>query len=343
MEIDSKPFVSIIVLNYNGKKYLKNCLSSLRLTNYPKAKHEVILVDNGSTDGSPEYVAKEFPWVSVIVLEQNFGFGGGNNRGIEFAKGDYIAFLNNDTEVTEDWLLELVKASISHSVPICSSKTVFMENHGLIDYGGGKLTITGRGYSVDAFGKAIDSKTECSFTGYPCASAMLINANVFRSLGRFDEDYFACLEDTDLGWRAWLFGYKTLFCPKSVVYHKYGGTTGEGRLSTLKAFHGTKDPIITVLKNLELKNLFSGISLASAFDLVEFLLLLKSGNLKCAKMKVKAYSWVFGNFGCILNKRYLIQRCRRVSDEWLLSMGLMATLTEAFKENKRLNKLAPQV
>ena len=122
----TKPFVSIIVLNYNGKGYLKSCFSSLQLINYPRSKYEVVLVDNGSKDGSVEYVQKEFPWVRIVLLNQNFGFGGGNNKGVKFVKGEYIAFLNNDTQVTEDWLLELVQASIDFSVPICSSKTLFM-------------------------------------------------------------------------------------------------------------------------------------------------------------------------------------------------------------------------
>jgi GT2 family glycosyltransferase len=108
------PFVSVIVLNYNGRNFLRKCLSSLKLTNYPKSKYEVLLVDNGSTDDSTEFVVRNFPWVRVIFLHQNFGFGGGNNRGVKFAKGEYVAFLNNDTEVTENWLSELVQASIGH-------------------------------------------------------------------------------------------------------------------------------------------------------------------------------------------------------------------------------------
>ena len=335
------PFVSIIVLNYNGKHFLKNCFLSLQLTNYPKASYEVLLIDNGSKDGSAEYVAKEFPWVRIVVLEQNFGFGGGNNRGVKFAKGEYIAFLNNDTEVTEDWLSELVQASIDYSIPICSSKTLFMENHRLIDYSGGKFAINGRGYSI-AFRKADDGKTECSFTGYPCATSMLIKADIFNRLGGFDEDYFACLDDTDLGWRAWLLGHKTLSCPASVVYHEVGGTAGKGRLSPLKAFHGTKDPIITILKNLELKNIFSGILLELSYDLAEVFLLLKSGNLECVKMKVKAYSWLFKNLSHILKKRHLIQSKRVISDHWLQNMHFMASSSEAFQEYIRLNSLFPQ-
>ena len=342
MSLILEPYVSVIVLNFNGKRYLRNCLSSLRLINYSKSQYEVLLVDNGSTDGSKELVAQEFPWVRIISLNQNFGFGGGNNRGVKFAKGDYIAFLNNDTQVSKDWLIELVKASIDNSVSICAGKTVLMKNHNLIDYAGGKFTINGRGYSVD-FLKPDNGKKDCYFTAYPCAASMLIDATVFRELSGFDEDYFACLDDTDMGWRGWLSGHETLFCPLSFVYHHYGGTAGEGRLSPMKTFHGTKGPIIAILKNLELKNLFSGIVLALSYDLVEALLLIRSSNLECLGMKIKAYFWLIRNLGSILRKRQFIQKTRKFSDKWLLDMGFLATLSETFREYSRLSKIAPQV
>lgn len=335
------PFVSVIVLNYDGRKFLRKCLSSLKLTNYPKSKYEVLLVDNGSTDDSTEFVARNFPWVRVIFLHQNFGFGGGNNRGVKFAKGEYVAFLNNDTEVTGNWLSELVQASIGHSIPICASKTLLMRDRSLIDFGGGKFTINGRGYSV-GFLEVDNDQMQCSLTGYPCATSMLIKKDVFQRLGGFDEDYFACLEDTDLGWRAWLLGYKTLFCPDSVVYHNYGGTSGQGRISPLKAFHGTKDPFITILKNLQFRNLFSGIMLAFAYDIAEGVMLLKSNNIKCLKMKAKAYSWLSRNLISTLNKRQVIQGNRKVSDKWLSGRGFLSPVNHAFKEYVRLSKADPQ-
>jgi GT2 family glycosyltransferase len=340
---ESKPFVTVMVLNYNGQSFLKNCFSSLELTNYPKSKYEVLLVDNGSTDGSKEFVETNFPWVRIVGLDRNYGFGGGNNRGVKFARGQYIAFLNNDTEVTQNWLLELVQTSVGCSIPICASKTLMMKKRNLVDFGGGKLTIVGRGYSVGFLEADNSRRMNCSFTGYPCASSMLINKDVFMQLDGFDEDYFASLDDTDLGWRAWLLGYKTLYCPDSVVYHNYGGTSGEGRLSPLKAFHGTKAPFITIFKNLELKNLFVGIIFALAFDLGEGILLVKSRNIECLKMKAKAYSWLFRHLSFILSKRQVIQEKRKVSDKWLSEMGFLSPLHCAFKEYIRLSKVAPQV
>lgn len=339
---DSIPYVSVLVLNYNGKHFLKECFSSLMSINYPKSKFEVIMVDNGSTDDSVKYVRTNFPNVRIILLNQNFGFGGGNNRGVKFARGNYIVFLNNDTKVTENWLSELVEASLCHFAPICASKTLFMKDNEIIEYGGGKFTINGRGYSID-MGKANDSEKDCYFTGYPCAASMLIKKDVFIDLNGFDEDYFACLDDTDLGWRAWLFGYSVLYCPASVVYHEAGGTTGKGRLSPLKAFHGTKDPLITVLKDLELKNIFFGLALAFGYDLIEFYSLVKKRNLKCIKNKFLGYSWVIQNLKRILCTRRIIQNKRVCSDRWLRNMHFLTFPLEAFKEYRRLSKFSPDV
>lgn len=335
---DAIPFVSIIVLNYNGKNFLNACLLSLSKIDYPKSSYEVIMVDNGSVDGSVEYVRKNFPWVHVVTLNKNYGFGGGNNIGIRFARGEYLVFLNNDTRVTKDWLSKLVQALTEHSATICASKTLFMDNSEMVEYGGGKFTINGRGYSV-ALRKKYQEENECVYTGYPCAASMLIKKDVFHKLGGFDEDYFACLEDTDLGWRAWLYGYRVVYCPASIVYHVAGGTTGRGRISPLKAFQGTKNSFLNILKNLELKNLLIGIMLAFLYDLIEILHLVKCRDIECIKMKIKAYYWVTKNLQSIIQKRLVVQRNRTISDKYLLNVGLMASFKEALHAYVRLRKL----
>ena len=123
----SLPLVSVIIVNYNGKHYLKKCISSLSAQSYPAI--EVIFVDNGSSDGSTEYVRKEFPSVKIIESKKNLGFAKGNNKGIKEARSELIATLNNDTQVSSRWLEELVSAMNSDKkVGMCASKMLFMKN-----------------------------------------------------------------------------------------------------------------------------------------------------------------------------------------------------------------------
>lgn len=332
------PKVSIIIINYNGKNFLERCLSSLQQLDYPRNRYELLFVDNCSTDGSVNFVETVFPDVKILSFDENFGFGGGNNKAVECAFGDYVVFLNNDTEVTADWLTHLVGAALCYSVPICASKILFMNKRDLIHYGGAKLVVNGRGYGI-SFAKQNFEDFSVTRTGYPCAAAMLIKKDVFLEIGKFDEDYFTCLDDADFGWRAWLFGYAVLYCPMSFVYHVVGGSTGMSRMSPMRAFHGTKNALMNILKNLELKNLFKGLSLACIFDFVEFLFLIKRRNVECSKNKVKAYFWVLKNLRLILKKRYYVQTRRCVSDSWLVNNCLMSSLTEAVCAYFRLNKL----
>lgn len=120
------PFVSIIILNYNGRELLRTCLDSVLKNSYPKSGYEVILVDNASTDGSASFVEKHFPSVKVIRSSENLGFTGGNNLGLEHAKGSYIVLLNSDTRVEKEWLQELVKAAKPKHVGMLSSKLYYM-------------------------------------------------------------------------------------------------------------------------------------------------------------------------------------------------------------------------
>lgn len=336
------PFVSIVIVNWNGQKHLERCLSSLEKIDYPLDRYEVLFIDNYSTDDSVNLVRTKYPHVKLYIFNENLGFAKANNRSIRYTNGEYIVFLNNDTEVTVDWLLKLINASTKYQVPICCSKTLFMSNPDVVHYCGANFTINGRG-SSQLFLKRNSKGDSDFYTSYPCAASMLIKREVFIELGGFDEDYFACLDDTDLGWRAWLFGYKVLCCPSSIVYHAVGGTTGMVRVSPMRAFQGTKNALMNVLKNLEFKNVLSGVVFAIGYDLLEFLLLIGQGNVECAKGKLNGYIWVIKNWALILRKRDLIQNHRKRKDHWLTSHGLMYSLDRSIHEFLRLNRLDSKV
>ncbi len=125
----SLPFVSIVILNYNGARFLEACLAAVRASNYPRDRFEVILVDNASTDGSDALVTQRFPEVRVLQNGGNLGFAGGNNRGILAAAGAYVILLNNDTVPHPDWITELVRAAeADHHVGACAAKLLFLHD-----------------------------------------------------------------------------------------------------------------------------------------------------------------------------------------------------------------------
>ena len=145
------PFVSIIVLNYNGKEHLGECFNSLRLLDYPKNKYEILMGDNGSYDNSTDYVKKEFPFVKVIKFNKNYGFAEGNNKSTEHTNrsSQYFIFLNNDTKVDKKWLIELVRPSVENEEIVCSgSKTFHYTNQNVLDSAGNKITIIGGGFGI---------------------------------------------------------------------------------------------------------------------------------------------------------------------------------------------------
>ena len=167
---NSLPETSVVIINMNGKHFLPACLESLMRQSYND--FEIIMVDNGSTDESVEFVRENFPSIKILALEKNFGFGGGNNLGINASKGKYVALLNNDTEVDAFWLEELVKAiKTDPKIAMCASKLVFADNPMVVDSAGDELfgfgqTFTYRFYPADH--PAITKPRRCF---YACAGA----------------------------------------------------------------------------------------------------------------------------------------------------------------------------
>lgn len=228
------PLVSIIVLNYKGREHLIRCIDSLKKQAYPH--YEVIVVDNGSTDGSVDVAMRQFgDSVKFILNGKNLGFAEGNNIGIRHAAGDYIATLNNDTIVDDRWLEGLVSvAEKDDSIGMCASKILFLEKPDTIDSVGMNIYPDGmskqRGHlEVDAgqYGKIEEILL-------PSACAALYRRSMLDEIGIFDKDFFMYCDDTDIGLRARLAGWKSVLAPGSIVYHIYSGTAG--RYSPAKAY-----------------------------------------------------------------------------------------------------------
>lgn len=246
--MNSLPLASVIVLNYNGKHFLEICLASLQEQTYPN--FEVILVDNGSTDGSVEYVKEHFPSVQVIENPENYGFAKGNNIGMEAAKGEYTLTLNNDTRADPPWIAELVKTAESDpSIGMCASKMLFMDRPDTINSAGINVSRSGACWDRGLYEPASHYAEPDEVFG-PCAGAALYRREMLDEVGLFDEDFFAFMEDVDLAFRGRMAGWKCMYVPTAKVYHVRGGTGGFK--SDFSIYHGNRNIVWNAFKNFPL-------------------------------------------------------------------------------------------
>jgi len=335
------PFVSIIIINYNGEKFLKECFDSLERLDYPNNKFEVILVDNNSEDGSFEYTIKNFPWIRILQLDKNYGFCKPNNEGAKIAKGKYIVLLNNDTVVTKNWLSELVKGALSNNKIIsCASKMLYYDRKDTINTSGGKITIVGGGFYRGYGDKDGEMYNKFEYTGFGCGAGVLVDREFFINIGGFDEDYFASCEEHELGLRCWMNGYKVLYVPTAVMYHKESATFGNrSRYQPLKVYLITRNRLFMILKNLEAHNVIKGFFITFLFDTHRSLKYIINRNFDSFNAILRAYYAFISNINKTLRKRKIVQTNRKLSDKDLYSLGVIATLRECINEELRLCKL----
>ena len=334
------PMVSIILLNYNGKRFLDGCFSSLSRINYPKSCYEVIMIDNGSLDDSVEFVRQNFPWVKILALNGNYGYAGGNNRGVDVAKGDFIVFLNNDTVVDEEWLAELVNVMLlDDKIAICGSKVVSMDNPHHVQYAGGFLNLVGGALFYPFHGQK--SRHDFYLVGSIFGASFLMKKVIFKKIGGFDESFFMYSDENDLCLRAWIQGYHVAYSPYSIVYHYGGGTAGtlsrnqscilSARLrSSLRIYYGNRNSIASIIKNFQIKNLFIGIAFSYLYLLFQLILLLRVKSSE-VKFLVKAGFWPIKNLKKIWKKRLIVQKCRKINDQTLLEWKLLLSITDMLR------------
>lgn len=246
-QIPTRPEVSVVVINYNGLEHLELCLGALGRQTH--RDFEVVLVDNGSTDGSEDYVRSHFPHVRIVRLEKNAGFCGGNNAGIRAARGDLIALLNNDTEVQPRWLEALCAAlRRDPSAGLCASRMIRFWERSVLDNAGDLMTPggfaleRGRGEPDGA-----EFAGDCEVFG-ACAGAALYRRSMFDEIGLLDEGFFLTYEDLDLSFRARLAGYRCLYAADAGVYHKVRGTMN--RFPAQQVFQSQRNIEWVWLKNM---------------------------------------------------------------------------------------------
>ena len=266
--------VSVVIPNFNGIAFLDSVLGSLE--GQTMRDFEVILVDNGSSDGSCSFVAGSYPWVHIVELPENYGFCRAVNEGIQAAKAPYVLLLNNDTEVAENFLEEMAAALKRHKNAFsCGAKMVQYHDRDKLDDAGNYYCALGWSY---ARGKGKDirlyEKEEQIFAA--CGGAAIYRKKILEQIGCFDEEHFAYLEDTDIGYRAKIYGYENWYAPKAIVYHVGSGTSGS-RYNQFKTRYSSRNNIYLIYKNMPFLQILLNLPFLAAGFGIKFLFFAAKG------------------------------------------------------------------
>ncbi len=247
----AKQTLTIIIPNWNGEKYLEKCLDSIASSRYETL--EIIVVDNGSTNPIINLELKKCHYVKVINLQDNLGFSAAVNIGIKQAKGEYIAILNNDTELSPDWVENVISVFEKNSEAMfITSKIRSFANRDLLDDVGDVILPSGKVYKLGNSERDSGQYNELCLVFGASGCASVYRREFFEKVGFFDEDFFAYLEDIDLSFRASLLGYRCLYVPNAVVYHIGSATTGS-RYNKFTVFHHAQNTINVIVKNYPLR------------------------------------------------------------------------------------------
>lgn len=266
--------VTVVIPNYNGISYLDACLRTVSAQTGISA--EILVVDNGSSDGSQDFIREHYPQVKLCCLDRNYGFCRAVNEGIAMAESPYVILLNNDTEVKPDFARNLRDALRADPRRFsCAARMLQYQNRELLDNAGDFYCALGWGF---ARGKGKSSRRYCSegkiFSS--CAGAAIYRKEEVLRLGGFDEAHFAYLEDMDLSYRARIHGYYHWYAPKAEVYH-VGSATSGSRHNRFKVVHSAGNNVYLIYKNMPVLQVILNLPFLSVGFLVKYLYFVKKG------------------------------------------------------------------
>jgi GT2 family glycosyltransferase len=322
--------VSVVIVNWNGKKLLSDCLNGLRAQTFQP--FSVIFVDNGSKDGSIDFVNRHYPEVDTIPLSENIGFSAANNLAIKTVKTEYVALINNDAVAHPQWLTHLLEGLKSHSeAGFAASKMLFYDKPETIDRVGDAYTRAGagllRGRSLSA---SYFNKEELIFGA--CAGAALYRTRMLEEIGLFDEDFFLLYEDVDLSFRAQLRGYKCLYVPKAIVYHK--GSASIVHDSSISVYYSHRNLEWVYIQNMPASLLIRTFWRHAIYNLAAFAYFSTNGH---AKDFLKAKWDALMGLNKSMKKRRNAQRNRTVENHILWRLIDKERFFDRLK--RRLNKI----
>lgn len=302
--------ISIIIVTYNSKSYINNCLDTVKQE--LDLDCEVIIIDNASTDGTPEFIQVSYPWIKLTVNKMNLGFAPACNQGGNLASGQFLVFLNPDTEVIPGWLLNLIKPLVDNSlIGLTTSKILLQSDPTKINTCGLNLHFTGLSF-FNGFKENSSSFSKLQVVASVSGASFAIRSDLWRELKGFDETFFMYFEETDLSWRAQLHGYTSICTPESIICHTYNPRPGNFRI-----YYSERNRWIMLIKNWRLSTIliiFPGLLLAEFSEWI-FLVMRSKGSLLA---KIHSYKWLLGNISIIIKAHRDVQADRKVPDHEIL-------------------------
>lgn len=245
--MNATPLVSVVIPTWNGREHLEACLAGVRRLAYPANALDLIVVDNGSTDGSVEWL-RMHPEVRLVANAENLGFARACNDGTRRSRAPYVAFLNNDARPDPGWLGPLVALMEAEPDVAATASLVLDEEGRRVDFGGAGMTPFGRGIQLGFGEPRPEGRADPAPVLFSNGAAMLVRRETFLEVGGFDDRFFAYYEDVDLGWRLWVLGWRVMFVPGSVVYHRHHGSSSRFEPGLLDALM-TRNAVMTAVKN----------------------------------------------------------------------------------------------
>ena len=307
--------VAVIIPNYNGQKYLTDCLKSLRKQTYRGFK--VIMVDNGSTDGSISLVQRDFPEVEVIALPDNTGFANAVNVGIKATQAEYVFLLNNDTICEEGAIAALVSVlDKKPAVFSAQAKMLQIKEPHLIDDAGDYYCALGWAFAPSKDKDNSKYSKRINVTS-ACAGAAMYRRQVFEEIGYFDEEHFCYLEDVDVGYRARLYGYNNVMEPGAIVYH-VGSASSGSRHNAFKVELTAANNLYLIYKNMNALQIIINLPLFLSGVIIKHVFYMKKG---LGKAHLKGLSKGFSKIITNSDKRVTFGG-RQIANSFLMQLEL---------------------
>ncbi|MBP7102875.1 MAG: glycosyltransferase family 2 protein [Bacteroidales bacterium] len=305
------PKTAVVILNWNGTKFLRQYLPSVVDYSLPSA--EVFVIDNASTDESIAFIQQNFPQIHIVTNDRNYGFAQGYNEGLKHIDAEYYCLLNSDVEVSPDWLEGIISFMDNNKdVAVCQPKLLSYLHKDEFEYAGaagGFIDKYGypfcRGRLFTCMEKDKGQYDDIAELFWATGACMFVRSDIYRSLGGLDDDFFTHMEEIDFCWRVKNAGYRVMCYPKSVVYHYGGGTLQTG--SPKKTYYNFRNNLIMLYKNLPTHRLFPVFCMRFFYDIIAALRFLFDSGIRDFFAVFKAHLSFIKGFKKSVAKRRMLK------------------------------------